>query len=86
MADEPKIVSLGAYGPEMNFFRLKGWVEALLNDLDVGKLTFDGSVRNFNDSISAVVYRQNPTGSNEFPTLKGSDVSLYLTVDPEKMK
>ena len=24
MADEPKIVSLGAYGPEMNFFRLKG--------------------------------------------------------------
>lgn len=56
------------------------------SSLNVGKLTFDGSVRNFNDSISAVVYRQNPTGSNEFPTLKGSDVSLYLTVDPEKMK
>lgn len=46
MADEPKIVSLGAYGPEMNFFRLKGWVEALLNDLDVGKLTFEAEPAN----------------------------------------
>ena len=46
MADEPKIVSLGAYGPEMNFFRLKGWVEALLNDLDVGKLTFEAESTN----------------------------------------
>ena len=46
MADEPKIVSLGAYGPEMSFFRLKGWVEALLNDLDVGKLTFEAEPAN----------------------------------------
>lgn len=46
MADEPKIVSLGAYGPEMNFFRLKGWVEALLNDLNVGKLTFEAEPAN----------------------------------------
>ena len=46
MADEPKIVSLGAYGPEMNFFRLKGWVEALLNDLSVGKLSFEAEPAN----------------------------------------
>ena len=46
MADEPKIVSLGAYGPEMDFFRLKGWVEALLNDLAVGKLTFEAEPAN----------------------------------------
>ena len=46
MADEPKIVSLGAYGPEMNFFRLKGWVEALLNDLAVGKLSFEAETAN----------------------------------------
>ena len=46
MADEPKIVSLGAYGPEMNFFRLKGWVEALLEDLKVGKLRFEAEKEN----------------------------------------
>lgn len=46
MADEPKIVSLGAYGPDMNFFRLKGWVEALLEDLKVGKLRFEAEKEN----------------------------------------
>ena len=46
MADEPKIVSLGAYGPEMNFFRLKGWVEALLEDLKLGKLRFEAEKEN----------------------------------------
>ena len=46
MADEPKIVSIGAYGPDMNFFRLKGWVEALLEDLKVGKLRFEAEKEN----------------------------------------
>jgi len=40
MADEPRIVSIGAYGPEMNFFVIKGWVENLLNDLSAPKLKF----------------------------------------------
>ena len=35
LADEPKIVSIGAYGEKMNFFVLKGWVDALLKALDV---------------------------------------------------
>ncbi len=33
LADEPRIVSLGAYGPDMDFFVLKGWVEALIRAL-----------------------------------------------------
>ena len=40
LADEPKIVSLGAYGPKMDFFVLKGWVEALLRDLGVKNVRF----------------------------------------------
>ncbi len=40
MADEPKIVSLGAYGPEMDFFVLKGWVEGLLRDLGTARPHF----------------------------------------------
>ena len=30
MADEPKVLSLGAYGGGMDFFELKGAVEAVL--------------------------------------------------------
>ncbi len=40
LADEPKIVSMGAYGPEMNFFRIKGWVEELCSGLGIEKLHF----------------------------------------------
>ena len=46
MADEPKIVSLGAYGPKMDFFVLKGWVEALLRDLGAEKLRFTAEKSN----------------------------------------
>lgn len=41
LADEPSIVSLGAYGPDMSFFTLKGWVEELMESLDTGKLRFE---------------------------------------------
>lgn len=40
LADEPKIVSMGAYGPETNFFRIKGWVEELCSGLGIDKLHF----------------------------------------------
>ena len=41
LADEPKIVSLGAYGEGMSFFVLKGWVEELLGSVTAGKLRFE---------------------------------------------
>ena len=40
LADEPKIVSLGAYGEGIDFFALKGWVEELLGTLCTGKMHF----------------------------------------------
>ena len=40
LADEPKTVSLGAYGERMNFFVLKGWVEELLEGLGIEKPHF----------------------------------------------
>ena len=33
LADEPKVLSLGAYGPDVDFFALKGAVEAVLDGL-----------------------------------------------------
>ena len=46
LADEPKIVSIGAYGPEMNFFRIKGWVEELCGGLGIPKLHFEAEREN----------------------------------------
>ena len=46
LADEPKIVSLGAYGEGMDFFVLKGWVEELLGGLCAGKMHFAASREN----------------------------------------
>ncbi len=41
MADEPKVLSLGAYGGGMDFFRLKGAVEAVLEGLHIADLRFE---------------------------------------------
>lgn len=46
LADEPRIISMGAFGPNMSFFVLKGWVEELLGSLDVGKLHFEAEKEN----------------------------------------
>ena len=40
LANEPKIVSMGAYGAGMSFFTIKGWVEGLLKDVRASKARF----------------------------------------------
>ena len=40
LADEPKILTMGAYGEGIDFYTVKGWVEELLD-----KLSLDGAVR-----------------------------------------
>ena len=35
MADEPKVLSLGAYGPDMDFFALKGAVEPVFDGMRI---------------------------------------------------
>ncbi len=54
------------------------------NSLNVGRQVFDESVKDWRDSLNSVVYRQSPPAS-QAPTLMGSDVSIYLTVNPERM-
>ena len=39
-ADEPKVLSLGAYGDDASFFQMKGAVEAILRDLRVENVSF----------------------------------------------
>lgn len=52
--------------------------------LNIRILKFDESVKSYDDSLNAVVYRQAPEPSPE-PINLGNDVSLYLTVDPERI-
>ena len=52
--------------------------------LNIRALKFDDSVRNYDDSLNAVVYRQSPEASME-PIDLGNDVSLYLTIDPSRI-
>ena len=52
--------------------------------LNIKTLRFDDSVKDYDDSLNAVVYRQTPEVS-EIPVTIGDEVSLYFTVDPEKV-
>lgn len=52
------------------------------NSLNV-RTIYDSSVKDYNDSLMAVVYKQVPQAqANE---LKGSQVTMYLTIDEEKV-
>ena len=42
LADERKILTLGAYGGDMDFYAMKGTIEAILKDLRVEKVRFQG--------------------------------------------
>lgn len=53
------------------------------NSLNIRSLRFDKTVKSYADSLDATVYRQGPEPSEE-PTLIGSDVTLYLSLDPLK--
>ena len=54
------------------------------NYLNVAKLSFDASVKDYSDSLDAVVYKQEPSSSMA-PVLIGSELTLFLTVNEEKI-
>ena len=54
------------------------------NSLNVGKIRYDDSVKNYADSLHAVVYSQTPGAGSHVGM--GRAVDIYLTVNPEKIK
>lgn len=54
------------------------------SSLNVRNLRFDSTVKNYDDSLSAIVYKQSPTPS-EHAVKMGEDVTLYLTIDGNKV-
>ena len=67
------------------------------NSLNVGLVKYDDTVKDYRDSLSAVVYRQSPmpqVDTNEEGeasvvgargVVMGSKVDIYLTIDPDKV-
>lgn len=66
----------------MRYMRAVGAVQD--NSLNVRRLVFDSTVKTYSDSLTAVVYRQNPQASR-ISTLIGSEVNLYLTLDESRL-
>ena len=50
------------------------------SSLNLGQVVFDKTVKNYSDSLAASVFKQTPAGSSA-PILKGSDVTIYLSLD-----
>ena len=73
------------YVPDVFGKRYMSAVDALhKQSLNIKTLRFDDSVKTYEDSLDAVVYRQSPEAS-DIPVNLGNDVSLYLTVNPERI-
>jgi len=72
------------YVPRVMGLKRVGAADVLLdNSLNVA-FRYDGSVHSYADSLDAVVFRQSPAPS-QAPVLMGSTVTLYLSLDPEKL-
>lgn len=50
------------------------------NSLNLGKVVFDKTVKNYTDSLNATVYKQSP-GASKSPLLMGSEVTIHLSLD-----
>lgn len=75
----------GTFVPDLTGKRYLNAVDLVRKQsLNIKTIKFDDSVKDYDDSLNAVVYRQSPEVS-EVPVKIGDDVSLYLTVDPERI-
>ncbi|MCK9626037.1 MAG: PASTA domain-containing protein [Bacteroidales bacterium] len=55
------------------------------NSLNIGKVIYDRTVINYEDSLQAIVYKQSPVFTNQEQFLLGTRVDIYLTKDSKKI-
>lgn len=55
------------------------------HSLNIGRLRFDDTVKDYEDSLNAVVYRQTPEANDSISVMMGESVNLYLTLDHSKI-
>lgn len=74
------------YVPDVLGLKRMSAVDAVQdNSLNVRSLRFDSTVKDYDDSLNAMVYRQSPVASDSIHVKMGSDVTLYLTLDTGRM-
>lgn len=70
------------YVPYLGGLRNMSAVEAVHDhSLNIGKLRFDETVKDYDDSLNAVVYKQVPEACDTIAVNMGDNVDLYLTLD-----
>ena len=55
------------------------------HSLNLGRMRFDETVKDYEDSLNAVVYRQVPEASDSISVNMGSSVDLYMTLDHSRV-
>lgn len=71
-----------AFVPDTKGFKYMRAVDAIHDsNLNLGKAVFDPAVKDYADSIDAVVYKQVPEASSEEPVQMGTEVTVYLSLD-----
>lgn len=55
------------------------------NSLNIRTMKFDDTVKDYDDSLNAVVYRQEPSHLDSLPKRMGDSMALYLTLDHTKV-
>ena len=74
------------YVPDVTGFRNLSAVSAVQDhSLNVNKLSYDATVKDYDDSLNAKVYRQTPEPSDSIHVRMGDEVTLYLTLDESKI-
>ncbi len=72
------------YIPDVKGLKTLSAIDAVHdNSLNISRMVYDESVKSYDDTLSATVYRQNPASSLT-PCRMGAEVTLYLTVDKVK--
>lgn len=75
-----------AFVPDVTGLKNLSAVEAIFDhSLNVKDLKFDETVKDYDDSLSAMVYRQVPEASDSISVAMGEEVLLYLTMDATKI-
>ena len=74
------------YVPYLAGLRNLSAVEAVHDhSLNIGSLTFDETVKDYDDSLNAVVYRQVPEACDTISVNMGDNVDIFLTLDHSRV-
>ena len=74
------------YVPYLAGLRNLSAVEAVHDhSLNLGKIRFDETVKDYDDSLNAVVYKQVPEASDSVAVSMGDKVDLYFTLDQSRV-